>query len=352
MNPTTPITSPAVTHTTTPDCEPSQFILPDLLNDCKFPLRKNPHRHAASRASEKWLTEVGELAEPEFRGYRDMDAAAFVSLIYPDADACRLQLCVESVNFAFIMDDLMESGGVDARKAHEWCIPVLRDPINFEAEHRPARMCKSFSNRFRETAGPGCRERYIRGKELYFAAVAKQLEDRAKGNTYDLESYIIQRRGIVGMQPYFALIEFATGIDLPDEVVSHPAYEGLDCAATDHVAWVNDILSYNKEQASGGAPWENLVAVLMHVQGLDLQSAMDYAGQMCKDALQRFESNCAILPSWGEEVDRQVAIYIEGLQQWMIGSLHWHFDSVRYVGNDGGAVKRDRIVKLLPKMPL
>ncbi|KAG2032181.1 hypothetical protein BDR03DRAFT_985916 [Suillus americanus] len=77
---------------------------------------------------------------------------------------------------------------------------------------------------------------------------------------------------------------------------------------------------------------------------------MDCAGQMCKDAIRHFEFNCAILPSWGEEVDRQVVIYVEGMQHWMIGSLHWHFDSAHYFGKDGHAVKQDQIVKLLPKL--
>jgi hypothetical protein len=104
-------------------------------------------------------------------------------------------------------------------------------------------------------------------------------------------------------------------------------------------------LSYNKEQSRGDAHWHNLVAVLMHDRGLDLQGAMDYAGQMCKDAIQRFEFNRTILPSWDEEVDRQVAIYVEGLQNWIVGSLCWHLNSPRY------AVAPDRIVQLLPRRP-
>lgn len=38
MDPTTPVMSPTVTHTTNPDTEPSQFILPDLVNDCHYPV--------------------------------------------------------------------------------------------------------------------------------------------------------------------------------------------------------------------------------------------------------------------------------------------------------------------------
>ncbi|KAG1868648.1 isoprenoid synthase domain-containing protein [Suillus subluteus] len=327
MNPTTPVMFPTVAHTTTPDCEPSQFILPDLINDCHYALRKNPHCYAVSRASDQWLIDVARLTGHELREYTEMDSGTFVAFLYPDADAFHLRVCCDFINWIFLIDDWMENGVVDAREARECCISAFRDPINFETEQLGAKMCKSFFSRFRETAGPGCTERFIHGSETFFAAVAKQS----------------------GCKSCLALIEFVAGIDLPDEVMSHPVVKSLECATTDHVAWNDDILSYNKEQSRGDEHWENIVAVLMHDRGLDLQGAMDYAGQMCKDAIRRFESNHAILPSWGEEVDSQMAIYVKGMQNWMIGSLHWHFESARYFGKDGHAVKHDRIVKLLPK---
>jgi hypothetical protein len=91
--------------------------------------------------------------------------------------------------------------------------------------------------------------------------------------------------------------------------------------------------------------------IMIH-QGLDLQSAIDYCGRQCDISLQRFEENRAILPSWGEEVDKDVAIYVQGLQNWISGSLKWSFENARYFGKDAHIVKRDRIVKLLPKRPL
>jgi hypothetical protein len=296
-----------------------------------------------SRASDQWLADVAQLVEPEIKAYIDIDSGAFVALCYPDADAFHLQVCADYINWAFIIDDWMEYGTVDVREARESCILALRDPINFETERVGAKMCKSYFSRFKETAGPGCTERFIRGSESFFVAVAKHVDDRAKGNMYDLASYITLRRDTVAMRPCCSLIEFAAGIDLPDEVVSHPVFKAMEDAANDHVSWTNDIFSYNKEQSRGSAPWENIVSVLMHDRGLDLQGAMDYAGQMCKDAIQRFESNCAILPSWDEEVDRQVAIQVEALQNFMAGNLHWHLDAPRY------GAKPDRIIQLLPK---
>ncbi|KAG1831949.1 isoprenoid synthase domain-containing protein [Suillus subalutaceus] len=333
---------PTVTHTTTPDCEPSQFILPDLINDCHYPLQQSLHRDAVSRASDQWLTDVAQLVEPEIRGYLDFDIGTLSAVCYPDGDAFHLQVAAESNNWLFIVDDWMEYGVVDVQETRESCILALRDP-NFDTEQLSAKMGKSVFSRFRETAGPGCTERFIHGVELFFAAVAKQV---GKGNVYDPQSYIALRRDLVAHKFSFSIIEFVARIDLPDEVMSHPVIKALEDAIGDYVAWANDILSYNKEQSRGSAPWENIVAVLMHDRGLDLQGAIDYAGQMCKDAIQRFESSRAILPSWEKEVDRQVAIYVEGLQNFMVGSLHWHLNSARY------DVKPDRIIKLLPKRPL
>ncbi|KAG2139387.1 isoprenoid synthase domain-containing protein [Suillus cothurnatus] len=343
---------PTVTHTTTPDCEPSQFILPDFISYCHYPLRQNPHRDVVSCASGQWFTDVTQLAEPAVREYLDEDIGAFAALCYPDADAFHLRVCADFLHWIAITDDLMEYGVVGTKEMRESCILALRDPIHFDTEQLGAKLCKSFFSRFRDTAGPGCTERFIRGSELFFVSVAKHVDDRAKKNMYNLQSYITLREDTDAMKLCIALIEFAARIDLPDEVVSHPVIKALEAAASHHAAWSNDIISYNKEQSRGSAPWENLVAVLMHDQGLDLQGAVDYAGEMCKNAIQCFETNRAILPSWGDEVDRQVAIYVEGLQNWIVGSLHWYLNSVRYAGEDGRAVKYDRVVKLLPKRHL
>ncbi|KAI6127156.1 hypothetical protein F5141DRAFT_1085988 [Pisolithus sp. B1] len=84
----------------------------------------------------------------------------------------------------------------------------------------------------------------------------------------------------------------------------------MEEAANDMISWSNDIHSYNKEQAQGDI--HNLVMILMY-ERLGLQNAMHQAGVYCKAALQRFEDNLIMLPTWGSDVDQKVAIYIQGL---------------------------------------
>jgi hypothetical protein len=77
--------------------------------------------------------------------------------------------------------------------------------------------------------------------DLWFISAAKEVDNRAKGYVNDVESYIELRRDLSGCKSCFALIEFASQIDLPDEVVSHPVIKALEEATNDFVSWSNVI---------------------------------------------------------------------------------------------------------------
>jgi len=84
--------------------------------------------------------------------------------------------------------------------------------------------------------------------------------------------------------------------------------------------------------------------------GLSLQQAVDRIGEMCKQTLDAFIENQTRVPSWGDGIDRGVKLYVDCLQNWIVGSLHWSFMTKRYFGDNGKSVKANRIVDLLPRM--
>lgn len=92
-----------------------------------------------------------------------------------------------------------------------------------------------------------------------------------------------------------------------------------------------------------------MIVVVMKQEGLDLQSAVDFVGELCQQSIDRFVEERANLPSWGSEIDRQVDIYVDGLADWIVGSLHWSFESERYFGKTGLEVKKTKVVNLLPR---
>jgi len=74
---------------------------------------------------------------------------------------------------------------------------------------------------------------------LFFKTVAIQARDRAAGIVPDLEDYIVMRRDNSGCRPCWVLIEYANGLDLPDEVMEHQIIQSLDETANDVVTWSN-----------------------------------------------------------------------------------------------------------------
>lgn len=62
-----------------------------------------------------------------------------------------------------------------------------------------------------------------------------------------------------------------------------------------------------------------MIPVIMQQKGLDLQGAVDCVGDYCKSSIERFESDRNSLPSWGPDIDRDVALYVDGLQNWIVG---------------------------------
>ncbi|RPD60019.1 terpenoid synthase [Lentinus tigrinus ALCF2SS1-7] len=332
-------------------CTSPSFLLPDLLDDCKdYPLRCNPHCEAVARASEAWLLAEANFSPKKKRAFLRLLAGELTASCYPDTDATRLRVSSDFMNFLFTLDDWSDEFSTqDTYGLAECVMRALDDPEGFETDKAAGKLARSFSKRFRQTAGPGCTHRFMETMDLFFRAVAQQAGDRARGDVPSLEEYVALRWDTSGCKPCFALLEYAAGIDIPDEVAYHPRIRDLEHAANAVISWSNDLFSYRVEQARGDT--HNMVAVLMRQHELGLQEAVDYVGQLCKQSVGFFESTRTQLPSWGPETDRNVQTYVLGLQDWMVGALHWSFDSGRYFGDEGAAVKKHRIVTLLPAQP-
>ena len=93
-----------------------------------------------------------------------------------------------------------------------------------------------------------------------------------------------------------------------------------------------------------------MIDVIMHEQGLGPQDAVNVVGDYCKRAIDQFVHDRDNLPSWGPAIDADVRVYVDGLANWIVGSLHWSFETDRYFGKAGKQVKATRLVTLRPKI--
>ncbi|TFK54635.1 terpenoid synthase [Heliocybe sulcata] len=348
--------------------EPDHFILPDLVGHCNFPLTYHPNGDAIAAQSVHWLDRMcPELSPKKRKALYGLQAGELTAHCYPySITDNRLRVVSDFMNYLFHLDNISDGMMTnDTERLADAVMNALWYPHEYRPTHAPGKeqpeeeisagkIARDYWARCIEEAGPGVQARFKESLELFFEAVHQQAQDRDADIIPDIESYIDVRRDTSGCKPVFDLMEYALGIDLPDEVVENPVIKALNQGTNDLVTWSNvsrfipsiDIFSYNVEQSRGDT--HNMVVILMKYHGHNLQSAIDYVGDLCRETINTFIANREKVPSWGPEIDKDVAGYVQGLQEWIVGSLHWSFQTRRYFADKGAEVKRTRYVKLLP----
>ncbi|KAG8980783.1 hypothetical protein FRB90_007487 [Tulasnella sp. 427] len=275
------------------------------------------------------------------------------AMCYPDADHERFRVLCDYINCLFAFDDLTDEGGLrkdgsGTKKASDIIMNALAHPFSFETEFRCGRVFASFWGRAVELGcSVGTQRRFLEYTDLYVQAVHEQVLHRARNYIPPLEEFIRLRRDTGALKMCFAMGEFGLNVDIPDVVFECPLIRIMEDCSNDVVVLSNDIYSYNIEQAQGDTC--NIIEAAMKEKGLNVQGAMDYAGELVKGRIDLYTASKAQLPSWGPKVDADVQRYLRVLEDWMTGGFYWSLESKRYFGDQVDRVKKTLCVEILPK---
>ncbi|KAL8784191.1 MAG: hypothetical protein Q9195_009138 [Heterodermia aff. obscurata] len=169
------------------------------------------------------------------------------------------------------------------------------------------------------------------------------------GLSSTIDALLALRRESIATTPIYALIEYAYGLALPDEVIHHPSIQRIEIIATDIVLIQNDIISYAKEKALGES--HNIVSVY-HQEGKDLQESFDCAGELLKSRYREWYLTLTQLPTWGEDIDKQVQLYISSVQNVALANLNWSYRAERYWDGNNNEVRKSRTITLPVSTPV
>jgi hypothetical protein len=168
--------------------------------------------------------------------------------------------------------------------------------------------------------------------------------DRENDTVPPFEEYLEIRRNNAGGRSLFFGGEM--GLNIPDEVYYHSVIREMqnhaidlisldnvsrDCilpvirATTLHPSFIQDMVSYNIEQAVGEVH-RNAVAVLMRQFDLGPQEAMNRAYECHREIQRKFIKLVDEVPSFGPEVDKAVVDYIFHMGCWVRANACWGFE--------------------------
>ena len=88
-----------------------------------------------------------------------------------------------------------------------------------------------------KVSSPAAQERFIASFSEYVYAVIDEASDRAKGHIRSIEDYLKLTRLTSGGYPSFVAVE--AGLDIPGEVMAHPALKALCALAAESLVLTN-----------------------------------------------------------------------------------------------------------------
>ncbi|KAK1511534.1 hypothetical protein CABS01_07492 [Colletotrichum abscissum] len=313
----------------------------------------NVNYDKVKREADSWIATILSLSEAQARRNVQANFAFMNAMWVPYADEEAFRTMIDWNNWVFAFDDQFDEGHLkdDPIKAVEELhatFAVLEDnqaPV--QLHDNPIRyIFQTVWDRFKkQRSTKELQERYKASIRYYFSGLLSQVGVQSSKSAMALtvEEYMGFRRGTIGCQPSYVLVEFCHGINVPSNVIDHESLQECRRISADLVILVNDILSYRKDLEQGVQ--HNLIALLKS-QGHSTQEAIDEIGDMIDECYRDWYLALSKMPICGEKVDQEVIRYLDGCRDVALGNLHWSYESGRYLGDEGALVRQTRVLRL------
>ncbi|KAL7934326.1 terpenoid synthase [Trichoderma chlorosporum] len=332
---------------------PRQVLIPDLFSSImSAEPAVNPHYQDGKAAADEWFKNLLQLKGKAEMKFNKTDFGYAAAIWAPSAEKDRYRTAVDWANWVFYFDDQFDEGHlandpVKAREEINSILSILNDEAPRAQADKPLRyVFQTIWDRIKASTVPEVQERWRESHKNYLEGLIYQskLTKSSPAPTLTVDEYMAYRRRTIGVELAIRLVEYAEDIKLPQTQMDHPSLQLCTEIVVDLVILSNDILSYKKEVELDDAG-NNLITILK-AQNISDQEAMDTIGKMLDDCYKSWNSALDKLPAWGEEIDREVAKYLDACRNVGLGNLHWSFRSGRYFGASGDQVRQTRILSL------
>ncbi|KAI2771552.1 terpenoid synthase [Daldinia loculata] len=329
--------------------------IPDLFSSIMAPKPVvNPNYSKVKAEGDEWIARIMKMDEKTSAKNKRADLCYLCSLWAPDADAESLRVMLDWCHWVFVFDDQFDEGHLkdDPVAAQE----EINENMAIMDEN--AQLIDPWENPIRyvfqvcwlwlkQRATPELQQRYKEQHKEYFDQIVAQVQQAAKEEllSRDVQTYLEVRRGTIGVYPIIPLAQYSQGIELPESIFSNRSLQEIIRLSAEITFLTNDILSYRNDLELGVD--HNLIP-LLEKQGMSVQQSIDKIGAMISDRCKRWYTTLAELPSYGENVDREVLLFVELCRNIALGNLHWSFKTCRYFDSEeeSNDIHQSRIIHL------
>jgi pentalenene synthase len=309
-----------------------------------IPTRVNSDRVGARHRSLAWarrhhLIRSDEAAQRYlFSGVSDLAAFA-----YPAVSGEELDLAFDVNTWFFLFDDQFDvpAGGHPDRAvaACQELIALLRRPPGTCTDvggKAAAPIVAAFGDLwFRMTTGMSEVWRQRAGHDWvdYLTGNLTEATDKRVQTATGSEAYLQLRRKTIGWRPSIAVNESAGHFEVPPAAWHSSLLERMRILAMDHIIYVNEVYSLEKEEAYGDI---NLVHLLIRERCCSRREAIEHITETASICIKEFSRLECQLPHLCDQLELSasdrlsVQYYNDAIRGWIRGNYDWHTVAGRY----------------------
>ncbi|GAA0539005.1 terpene synthase family protein [Chitinophaga japonensis] len=310
-----------------------QLRLPQIY--CPFPASISRFVDEVNAHNIYWVQQFDLAPSPPlFAAYRKARFPWFVSRIYHTASYLELCIACDFCTWLFLVDDILEKTADDqaghAQAVTEMLHVLQHNKVPLFSEYvNLAAALKDIWERLQAICPPAWQRRFIGNMKTLFDATAWEARNRSLGQLPSIAEYISMRPFTSAMYPCIDLIEMVEQTWLPDEVLQQDLVQKLVLICIEAVCWVNDLVSFEKEQRENEP--HNMVLLLREEHHLSPFDAIREVTEVCNESIRHFMFLEKKLLSSAKGGQAYLQHYIMGLRSWIRGNLDWCiFDTERY----------------------
>ncbi|PNP58994.1 hypothetical protein THARTR1_01242 [Trichoderma harzianum] len=288
----------------------------------------NPHYQDGKAEADEWFKKYDPSFYFGYFKFNKTDFGFATAVWAPSAEKDRFRTAVDWSNWIFYFDDQFDEGPlandpVKAQEEVDCILGILNNHPRVQANKPLQYAFQAIWDRIKTSDTPEVRERWKDSHKKYLEGLLYQskLSKSSSAPALTVDQYMSYRRRTIGVVLAIRLVEYAEDIKLSQTQMDHPSLQLCTSTIVDLVILSNDILSYKKEVELNDAG-NNLITILK-AHNLSDQEAMNSIGKMLDDCYKTWQSALDQLPTWGEEIDREVLKYLDACRNVGLGNLHW-----------------------------
>jgi len=301
---------------------------------CPFSSHINKYGDVLETYAIEWALRFNLLAsESDYKHFSKLKGYLLATYTYPFCQLEELKIAADWINWLFIWDDQCDMSDLGKQPEvlkvfHKRFLELLNGSELTSNDIPIGHVLSDLRQRILQIGSAKSLNYFVRSVEDYFDGCEKEATNRAQGIIPNIDTYSIIRMLCGAVDSVIELVLLCNQIQLPDSLRENDIIKKLKLMTNRIIVLCNDIFSVSKEMANGDVT--NIVFILHYQEKISLEEAIKRAAEMHNQEVKSMINLETSIPSFGEEVDAELAKYILGMHTWISGHLDWCFCTARF----------------------